>query len=162
MNKTLRNFWIDIILFVLLGLDIASVCLTPRTPAGIHPGFGWHVHVIISILLTVTCLVHVALHWRWILGVLSGKAKGRVKLIMNSLVVIAMVLADLSGHAALASDAASRLHSLMGSFALIGLFVHTVKHTRWMVLTAKRLVNEPRPLLQDDTLGIANRRSDIL
>ncbi len=148
MNKTLRNFWIDIILFVLLVLDIASITLTPRSPTGIHPGFGWHVHIIISILLTVACLVHVTLHWRWFLAVLSGKAKGRVKLIMNSLVVIAMALANLSGHEALTSDAARRLHSLTGAFALIGLFIHTVKHTRWMVLTAKRLGSERRPLQQ--------------
>ncbi len=148
MNKTLRNFWIDIILFVLLALDIALVCLSPRTPTGIHPGFGWHAHAFISILLTCVCLIHVVLHWRWFLAVLNGKAKGRVKLIMNSLVVIAMVLADLSGHALLESNAASRLHSLTGTFALIGLFVHAVKHTRWMVMTAKRLVREPRPLQQ--------------
>ncbi len=148
MNKTLRNFWIDIILFVLLALDIALVCLSPRTPTGIHPGFGWHAHAFISILLTSVCLIHVVLHWRWFLAVLSGKAKGRVKLIMNSLVVIAMVLADLSGHAMLESNAASRLHSLTGTFALIGLFVHTVKHTHWMILTARRLISDPHPLQQ--------------
>ncbi len=142
MNKTLRNFWIDIILFLLLGLDIASVSLTPRLPAGIHPGLGWHVHAFISILLTFVCLVHVALHWRWLLAVLSGKAKGRGKLIMNSIVIIAMLIANVSGHEILISSIASRLHNLTGGFALLGLFVHAVRHTRWMAMVAKRFISD--------------------
>lgn len=146
MNKAVRNFWIDILLFLLLGIDIALVTLTPQTPVGVHPGFGWHIHVLISILLTFGCLVHVGLHWRWLIAVFSGKAKGRIKLIMNSLVVIAMLIANLSGHAVLESGAAGRLHSFTGILALIGLIVHAVRHSRWMILTAKRLTADPRPL----------------
>ncbi len=148
MNKTLRNFWIDIILFVLLGMDIALVTLSRRSPLGVQPGFGWHAHTILSILLTFGCLVHIALHWRWFQAVLTGKAKGRMKLIMNSLVVLAMLVANISGHAVLASGAASRLHSLTGTFALMGWFVHGVKHARWMAMTARRFTSDQHALQQ--------------
>ncbi len=148
MNKVLRNFWIDILLFVLLSLDIASIGLARRAPTGIHFGFGWHIHALISILLTLCCFVHTLLHWQWFAAVLTGKAKGRVKLIMSSLIVVAMLIANLSGHAILATDTASRLHSLTGIFALIGLFVHAIKHTRWMVMTARRLPGNTRALPQ--------------
>ncbi len=144
MNKTFRNFWIDIFLFLLLGLDIASITLARQTPVGIHPGFGWHAHAFISILLTSICLIHVVLHWRWFLAVLSGQAKGRMKLIMNSLVVVTMLVANVSGHAMLETNAASQLHSLTGTFALIGLFVHAIKHARWMRVMAKRFVGGTR------------------
>jgi hypothetical protein len=140
MNKTIRNFWIDIILFLLLGVDIALVAFTGRESAGTHPGFGWHLHTVISVLLTFGSLLHIALHWQWFQAVLSGKAKGRMKLIMNSLVVIAMLLAGLSGHEVLASNTAGRLHSLTGYFALIGMSVHAIKHTRWMAVMTKRLI----------------------
>lgn len=148
MNRTFRNFWIDIILFVLLGLNIALISLTPRSPTGIHAGLGWHAHALISILLTFVCLVHVILHWRWFLAVLSGKAKGRIKLIMNSLVVVTMLAANLSGHAGLASNAASRMHNAIGTFAMIGLFVHGIKHARWMVMMAKSLTGDRHVLQQ--------------
>ena len=140
MNRILRNFWLDVALFLLLGMDIALVAFTRRAPADIHPGFGWHVHVVISILLTLVCLLHIVLHWQWFQAVLSGKAKGRMKLIMNSLVVSAMLLAGLSGHEMLASNAAGRLHSLTGYLALIGMSVHAIKHTRWMAVMTKRLI----------------------
>ncbi|MBN2115786.1 MAG: hypothetical protein JW730_04405 [Anaerolineales bacterium] len=140
MNKTSRNFWIDITLFLLLGIDIALVGFPRREAAGIHPGFAWHAHAIISILLTLGCLVHAASHWRWFQAVLTGKAKGRMKLIMNGAVVITMLLANVSGHTVLESGAASRLHSLTGYFALIGLVVHAVKRIHWMAGTAKRFI----------------------
>ena len=148
MNKTLRNFWIDIILFLLLGMDIALVILTPRKPVDIHPGLGWHIHILINTLLTFGCLVHIALHWRWFQAVLTSKAKGRMKLIMQSIIIVMMLAANLSGHAVLASGVASRLHSLTGTFALLGLFVHAVRHTRWMAMTARRLAGDRRPLSQ--------------
>ncbi len=142
MNKTLRNFWIDIILFLLLGMDIVLVSFTRQTPAGIHPGLSWHIHAVISIFLSLGCLIHIVLHWRWYQAVLTGKAKGKVKLIMNSLVIIAMLLANLSGHVVLTSNTAGRLHSLTGIIALLGMVIHGIKHTCWMAMTAKRLITD--------------------
>lgn len=138
MNKTLRNFWLDVALFLLLGLDIVAINLTRLEAANEHHGL--HAHVIISILLTLGCLMHIGMHWQWFRAVLTGKAKGKIKLSMNSMVVIMMLLASLSGHAATTSSAAAGFHSLTGSMALIGLFIHGVKHTRWMAMIVKGLI----------------------
>ena len=148
MNKSFHNFWIDILLFLLLGIDIALVSFLRQTPSGYHPGIGWHIHAVISILLSLGCLVHVVLHLRWYQAVLTGKAKGKTKLIMQSLVVIVMLLANLSGHAVLASDTAGRLHSMTGILALLGMFIHGIRHMRWIVLTAKRLTGGQHRLEQ--------------
>jgi hypothetical protein len=140
MNKTLRNFWLDIALYLLLGANIALVNLTPQTIVGAHPGPGWHVHAILGIGMTVGCLVHIVWHWQWIKAVLTGKAKGKIKLGMISMVTIMMVLAGLSGHEVMTSTAPGGFHSFTGSMALIGLFIHGVKHIRWMAMTSKRLI----------------------
>jgi len=148
MNKTLRNFWLDAALFLLLGLDIAALRITRLEAAGEHLGFGLHAHVIISILLTLGCLVHIGYHWQWFKAVLAGKAKGKIKLIMISTVTIMMLLAGLSGHAALTSTAASNFHSFIGSMTLIGLFIHGVKHMHWMISVARRLLSNQHHLQQ--------------
>ncbi|MGZ9221992.1 MAG: hypothetical protein ACXW4Q_07770 [Anaerolineales bacterium] len=140
MNKTLRNFWLDIILYLLLGVNIALVNLTPPAAEGVHPALGWHIHAMLGILLTLGCLIHIAWHWQWFQAVLTGKAKGKIKLGMITMVTVMMLLASLSGHDAMTSTAASSFHSFTGSLALVGLFIHGVKHIRWMALTSKRLI----------------------
>ncbi|MEW6402419.1 MAG: hypothetical protein AB1649_11515 [Chloroflexota bacterium] len=137
MNKrTLRNFWLAIALFLLLGSNIVVINTTRPWTTDSHTGL--HVHVILSILLALGCLIHIGLHWQWYPAVLSGKAQGRVKLVMTGMVAVMMLLAGLSGHEALTF--AGRFHSFTGSMALIGLSIHGIKHIRWMAVTAKRLI----------------------
>jgi len=140
-KKTLRSFWLNAALFLLLGMDIAMVKITGSETTGVHTGL--HIHVFVNGLLVIGCLIHIGMHWRWYKAVLSGKAKGKTKLIMTGFVTIMMLLAGLSGHAALSSTAASSFHSFTGSMALIGLSIHGIKHLRWMVLTGKRLMTTP-------------------
>lgn len=143
MNKTLRNFWLDVFLFLLLGFNISAVMTMPPQLYGVHAGLAWHIHAVTGILMTLGCLIHIGLHWQWFRAVITGKARGRIKLVMNSIVTLMVLLAGLSGHAALVSPAASHFHSLTGSLALIGLFIHGIKHMRWMALTGKRLITAP-------------------
>src|SRR5512145_1918602 len=144
MNKTFINFWLDIFLFLLLGMDIALV----GPPHGVSTHSDLHLHAITSSLLTLGCLLHIALHWRWFLAVLTGKAKGGMKLIMNSMVAIMLLLAGLSGLAAHLSATVSRFHDFTGVAALLGMSIHGVRHIGWMASTAKRFVNGMRQLEQ--------------
>lgn len=139
MNKALRNFLLNIILYLLVVANIALVTLSPETTEGSHPGPGWHLHAILGILMTVGCLLHTVWHWRWFQAVLMGKAKGKVRLVMISMITAMLLLAGLSGHGAMTSTSGSAVHSFTGSLALIGLFVHGIKRIRWMAMTAKRL-----------------------
>lgn len=144
MNKMLRNFWLDLALYLLLGVNIALVNLTPQPTTNLHPGLGWHVHAVLGIAMTVGCLVHVLWHRGWFYAVLTGKAKGKIKLGMIIMVTVMMVLASLSGHRAMISHVTSSVHSFTGSMALIGLFIHGVKRIRWMALTSNRLSSHDR------------------
>ena len=140
MNKALRNFWLDVSLLVLLGVNLATFGGARSGSSVADLNLAGHLHIITGILLMLGCLVHIGLHWRWFQAVLTGKAKGRIKLFMNSMVVVFLLLAGLSGHAAASSLRASRFHSLTGSLALLGLFIHSVKHSRWMANVVKRLI----------------------
>jgi hypothetical protein len=140
MSKTLRNFWLDIALFTLLGVNIATLTDVRTGVSAADLSVGSHIHVYSGIILTLGCLIHIGLHWQWFQVVLTGKAKGRIKLFMNSMVTLAMLLAGVSGPLAHASSQASRFHSAVGSIALLGLFIHAVKHLRWMASVTKKLV----------------------
>jgi hypothetical protein len=141
MNKALNNFWLNVALYILLVANIALVVLTPAVTTGSRPGFGWHLHAVLGILMTVGCLMHIGMHWQWFQAVLTGKAKGRIKLVMISMVTVMMVLASLSGHEVMTATSAGGSHRFTGSLALIGLFIHSVKRIRWMALTARRFVS---------------------
>lgn len=140
MTKTLRNFWLDIALFALLGVNLATLGEAQAATSAADLSLGGHVHVFSGIFLTLICLVHIGLHWQWFRAVLTGKAQGGIKLFMNSMVTVFMLLAGASGHAALTSTAASRFHGLTGSLALVGLFIHSVKHLRWMASVTKKII----------------------
>ena len=144
MNKVLRDFFLDMGLFLLLGLDVAAVLSMPRGVIGHQATVGWHIHALVGILLTLGCLTHIGLHGRWFPAAAKGKARLKIKLGMNSMVAVMLLLAALSGHAALTSASAAGLHRVTGSIALLGLVVHAVKHARWMVLVSKRFVSGPR------------------
>jgi hypothetical protein len=138
MNRTIRNFRLDLFLYVLLGMNIILINLNRRG----HFGFGWHIHGAIGTLLTLGCLIHIALHWRCFHAVLTGKAKGKGKFMMHSLITLMLVLASISGHEA------GGFHHVAGTIALIGLSAHGIRNSRWMILTAKRLSGGQRPLEQ--------------
>jgi hypothetical protein len=144
MNNILRNFGLDVALYLLLGVNIALVNLSAQTTPGLQPGLGWHIHALLGILMTLGCLTHIVWHRRWFHAVLTGKARGKIKLGMISMVTVMMLLASFSGHEAMTSTSAVGFHSFTGSMALIGLFIHGVKHIRWMVMTSKRLITHGR------------------
>lgn len=143
MHKTFLNFCLDIFLFLLLGADITLFGLP-----SLHPDSNWHPHAIINFLLTLGCLLHIALHWRWFLATLTGKAKCGMKLIMNSMVAIMLLLAGLTGPAAHFSAAASNFHDFTGIVAMLGMSVHGLKHTGWMAAIARRLMSDQREFEQ--------------
>jgi hypothetical protein len=140
MNKTLCNYRLDMALFVLLVVNAAALGATRRTASAADLSLGGHVHAISGALLALACLVHIRLHWDWLRAVLAGRVRGRIKLFMNGMVTLALLLAGLSGQAALHSAAGDRFHALAGAIALLGLTVHAVKHLRWMASAAKNLV----------------------
>jgi hypothetical protein len=134
MNKTIRNYLLDMALFLLLSIDIVSLARMHGDPSSGASA----AHIVSSVLLVLGCLVHITWHWRYILAVLSGKVKGKIKLGMNSMVTVMMVLAGFSGFAAQATGTMDNFHGAVGSIALMGLFIHSVKHLHWMFSASKK------------------------
>jgi hypothetical protein len=100
MNKVLRNYWLDIALFVVLAVNAASLGGAQSGGLSGQPNVAWHVHVISGILLAVVCIAHIGLHWQWFRAFVTGKARGRINLAMKSMVVVMMILAGASGQMA--------------------------------------------------------------
>jgi hypothetical protein len=136
MNKTIRNYLLDFALFLLLAIDFASLAgMRAETSSGAATG-----HIVSSILLTLGCLIHIIWHWSWIQAVLAGRVKGKIKLSMNSMVTAMILLAGFSGFGALATNSMDRFHGAVGSIALLGLFIHSVKHLPWMFAITKKFI----------------------
>jgi hypothetical protein len=137
MNKTIRNYLLDIALFLLLGIDIAALMGMRARSSSVTTT----VHIIASILLAVGCLIHIVWHWMWFRAALAGKARGKIKFGMLSMVTVMVLLAGISGFAAQASAASSGgLHNAVGPVALLGLLIHSIKRLPWMFSTTRRLI----------------------
>ena len=139
MNRMRRNFFMDIGLVMLLLVNLITL---GGGESGSSPGVELrsHLHAISGIGLMLAALAHIILHIPWFRAVMSGKVKGRVKLMMYGMVSTFILLAFISGPAADASVRAARFHSLAGSLALVGMVVHIVKHSRWMVSAGKKII----------------------
>jgi hypothetical protein len=139
MNKTIRNYLLDMALFLLLAVDIASLAGRQAEASSV----AMTSHIVSSVLLALGSLVHIIWHFGWIRAVLAGRVKDRIrcriKFGMNSMVTLMIALAASSGFAALVSDPMDRFHGTVGSVALLGLFIHSVKHLRWMFATSRKL-----------------------
>jgi hypothetical protein len=139
MNKMTRNFILDIGLLMLLVVNLSTL-----GGGGSRSSFGVelksHLHIISGTGLILVSLVHIALHIPWFRAVVTGKAKGQIKLVMYCMVTSFFLLAFISGLFADTSIAAGRFHRLTGSLVVVGLAHHILKHARWMVFAGKKII----------------------
>jgi hypothetical protein len=138
MQKMTRNFSLDISLIMLLVVNLFTLG-GGRSGSSFDAELMSHMHVISGTALILVSLVHITLHAPWFRAVVSGKAKGRIKLFMYSMVFIFALLAFLSGHSADSSSVARQFHEITGSLFILGLTVHIIRHARWMVFVGKKI-----------------------
>jgi hypothetical protein len=139
MNKVMRNYWLDVALFILLAINIATLGQVRGVASAADLSLGGHIHAVSGIAMGIAGLMHITMHWSWIRAVLSGKAKGKMKLFMDVMVTLALILAAVSGQAALHSFVADRFHTITGAIALVGLSLHAIKHMPWIRVMTKKL-----------------------
>lgn len=137
MKRTPRNFRMNIMLLVLLGLTAIFLIDMVASPQTFHPGIGMHLHALCGFTMTCMTFIHILRHYMWFKGALKGKVKGRklISLGMNTMVFILMVLASISGFDAMEAQGISLLHAVTGSGAVLGLAIHCVKHMNHMKRT---------------------------
>lgn len=141
MKTTTRNFWTDLLLLAFYTLTVAPLFTLGANPTAAERGGMQYAHAFSGIVLILTSFVHIWQHRQWIWAAARGKIHGkRVKLLMYCLATVLMVLAFFTGDAGMDLDHVPKSHSIVGYTLLAGLFVHIVKHLRWMTTTARRLV----------------------
>jgi hypothetical protein len=147
-SSTKTNVLVDIAIFVafLLALD-------PRST-------GIAIHEWLSIALSAAIVIHLLLHWQWMVQVTrrfyrrtSGKA--RLNYVVDALFFVSTTTAIVSG--LLISEAAlpalgipvgiggiwRLLHSLAANLSLLALALHVALHGAWIVDVVKRYVIRP-------------------
>ncbi len=139
MLKMKRNFFMALSLFTLLLVNLITLGGgDPRTSFGSE--LRGHLHAISGIGLMLVALVHIILHISWFRAVINGKAKGRPKLFMYGMVSIFILLAFISGLVADGFIRVGRFHAFTGTITLLGMVIHSLKHTRWMVFAGKKIL----------------------
>jgi len=145
MSSNQMNWLIDVVAFALFFLVVA-----PQST-------GIPLHEWLSYVFIATFVVHVAVHWQWIVDIskrLLKKLPGetRFNYFLNLLLYFMMILATVSG--TLISEAAlpalgiqvvidpfwTTLHDLSANLTLLLLAVHLALHWHWIVNAFNRYV----------------------
>lgn len=147
-NKTRTNLFLDIAIF------LASVLvLTPRAT-------GIVIHEWLSIAFAACIVVHLLLHWEWIIGVAATLFtrifhESRLNFAVDFLLFLDVILIMVSGLAI--SKAAlpalgirvpfsivwKQIHGASAKVALLLTGVHCGLHAKWIGYNAKKYLREP-------------------
>ena len=147
-SPTKINFVIDLSIFIAF-----LVAMDPRLT-------GMAIHEWLSIAFGTAVIVHLLLHWKWIIATTRrafGKiaAQARINYILNILLLIAMTIIIFTGlmisevalpglTIQLQPNAAWRfLHSFSADAVLIILGLHVALHWKWIVNAFRRYIVRP-------------------
>lgn len=148
LNSTKVNLWLDLSLFTAIMLALA-------------PAFtGLAIHEWLSLALAVAVVVHLLLHWQWMvattrrfLGRLTGPA--RINFVLNIVLFIAFVVVTLTG--VLISQEAlpffglrltvnrawEGLHRLSADLIVFVFGLHVALHWKWLLNALQRYAVKP-------------------
>lgn len=100
MNRTKQNFIVDLVAFILFTfLAITGFLIHYILPAGsgrfsVVLGLNRHqwgdLHFGVAIAMLLVLAIHLIIHWNWIICVIKGRVKERIK-IRLTLAIIALV-----------------------------------------------------------------------
>ncbi|HNT25033.1 MAG TPA: hypothetical protein PKM21_11745 [Anaerolineales bacterium] len=143
MKKGTLNFLVDAGLLMLLLITILTATVEIFIPC--------FVHVILGLLLSAGALIHVALHWEWIknafqrFGHLSSQV--RINFLLNLVLFLAYSAAGAMGLIARSFIFAGPLRHVLGFFhvllvsgVLLLQSIHLIRHWKWVMKTAQRML----------------------
>ncbi len=170
MNKTKKNFWLDVLLFIVFGTIISSsFVLDNHDPNLILWGLTrptWVVvHAVSALAMLAGLAIHLGWHWDWIKAAFKRASRPKptrvrrnrtVDLWLFGLLVLmclsGLLIWPMAGKLAegnplgnavtfgLACHDWKFLHAWSAVIMLIFMIVHLVLHWNWIVLTARRSV----------------------
>lgn len=147
-NPTKTNLWLDVALFAAMLLALA-------------PAFtGLAIHEWLSLALAATFVLHLLLHWAWIVTALTrffGRlaAQSRINLILNLALFIDMTVLMFTGvmisrealpllGITLAGDRLwTGLHRLTADWAVYIVGLHVAVHWKWILNAFRRYILTP-------------------
>lgn len=143
MNKSIRNFWVDMLLLGLLGGTLVSF---------IPEHITWiPIHTLLGLTLAGGAFFHLWIHWDWIRVAFQRFASLPQPAQANALIDLILLLAYL-GCASLGLSArlfglhllplhvlATLGHILLAVVILIFQCLHLARHWKWIAATAQRL-----------------------
>ena len=163
INETLKNFWLDILIFFAFVIDM-NVRLT-----------GLAIHEWLGLALGVVMLIHLLFHWEWIVCTVKKLLKAmsglhRFKSILNILLFVDFVILGMTGvmisevvMASLGIQTARNafwrwLHVASADWAIYLTGLHLAINWRWVVVTLKRVFRfrlpQPHKQRQPDLEGV--------
>jgi hypothetical protein len=148
MKSLKTNFWVDVLIF---GGFLAA--LQPRLT-------GIAVHEWLNLAAVATLILHVVLHWDWVVGVTRTLFHNllhvsRLNYLVDALVflaftvtvtsglVISKVVAPTPGLQVLSSHAWNGIHSTASNATLLLVALHFALHWSWVRETCQRLLVAP-------------------
>jgi hypothetical protein len=156
INQTLKNFWVDIIIFFAFVIDM-NVSFT-----------GLVIHEWLGLGLGIVIIIHLLFHWEWIVCTIKKVLKAmsgmnRFKSILDILLFLDFVILGMTG--VMISEVIMRslgfhiarssfwrwLHVTSADWAIYLTGLHLAINWRWVVATSKRLfrISFPRPRKQE-------------
>lgn len=143
MAKTKMNFGVDIALLVLLAATILSFTQEIFTHSSIH--------VILGLVLSGSALLHITLHWNWIMIAFERfnrlPDQPRTNALLNLGLFCSYILCGSIGLTSRVLMIVHPLHVLLGWFhALLAILaitlqvVHIARHWKWLTATTRRLI----------------------
>lgn len=166
MKKTKLNYFIDLLFFVqfiLVGYS-GLVMFFNHSAAG--PILRL-IHDKIGILMLVFFVVHVALHWKWIVltkknlfsnkrDIIDGR-KTKINYFVDLVFFIQFALVGYSGlvmyfnhHGA--GSILTFIHEKIGILMLAFFVIHIMLHWRWIVFTTKNLLRSDKQIKKDEII----------
>lgn len=147
-NPTRVNWWVDLALFAAILLALA-------------PQFtGMAIHEWLSLALAGGAIVHLLLHWQWIVNVLRrflGRTSwsARINFVLNTVLFIAFVVVSLSGvlisrevlpffgYELRADRTWEVLHRLSADAIVWVVGLHVALHWKWILNAFQRFILNP-------------------
>ena len=87
MNRSILNYWVDFCIFLsFLVTAFTGIMLVLFLPSGTRQGsyqvlwgvvkLVWvRIHTLAGFIMVVLCVIHIILHWKWIVGMTKGMFK---------------------------------------------------------------------------------------
>jgi hypothetical protein len=165
MNKTERNFWLDVIIFVALLLTAITGCLlwlvVPYKLGMFFLGISRNVwlsaHICSALVGLVGIVTHVVWHQDWLKALRGCPLRGlqgklRANRIVNRIIWFVFIASTVFGAMSWAFHLGDNhyyvgvpdhLHVVFGVALVITVTVHLALHWKWIALTTRRYIQIP-------------------